>query len=285
MSKKERKEKPYRGVNDEIRREHQKTKDMTLKGKLSYFWDYYKVHTAAAIVILIIAVSLIYDVVTQKDFIFYNVMLNNTYLSGDLLESSFGEYAGLDMENYECVIDTDATFSYLDNSNFSMANFQKIVALVQARDLDSMIVDSQVCYNFGCNEVVRDLRTVLTEEELKKYEGNIYYIDYAPVRASEESEEKLDELHAIYDKLNAMTIEEAAIESENHRSPEGMAEPIPIGIYMTDAPFNTKTNDYPSYVPIYVFSSTSERIEPAKQYLEYLWDENVTFEEMIVTPF
>ena len=101
MSKKERKEKPYRGVNDEIRREHQKTKDMTLKGKLSYFWDYYKVHTAAAIVILIIAVSLIYDVVTQKDFIFYNVMLNNTYLSGDLLETSFGEYAGLDMENYE----------------------------------------------------------------------------------------------------------------------------------------------------------------------------------------
>ncbi len=283
MSKKERKEKPYRGVNDEIRREHQKIKDMTIKGKLSYFWDYYKVHTAVAIIILIIAGSLIHDIVTQKDFNFYCVMLNNNYLSGDLLESSFGEYAELDMENYECAIDTDATFSYLDNSNFSMANFQKIVALVQSGDLDSMIVDSQVCYNFGCNEVIRDLRTVLTEEELTKYEGNIYYIDYAPVRASEASEEKLVELHAIYDKINSMTIEEAAIESENHRSPEGMKEPIPVGIYMTGAPFNTKTDDYSSYVPIYVFSSTSERIEPAKQYLEYLWDENVAFEEMIVS--
>lgn len=285
MKEKEKKIRPYQGVNDEIREQHEKTKDMSLKGKLSYFWYYYKIHTLAALVILIVASSLIYDIATRKDFNFYCVMLNNVYMSGDLLEESFGEYANLDMENYECAIDTDATFSYTDTSNFSAANFQKLIALVQSHELDSMIIDSQVCYNFACNEVLADLRTILTEEELKQYEGKIYYIDFAPARAADESEEALRAMQAEYSRISNLTPEEAMEEAKLHRSPAGMEEPVPVGIFMDDAPSVTKTNDYTTCVPIYAFSSTSERVEPAKQYLTYLWDDSVAFEDFVETVY
>ena len=41
MGKKEKEPRPYRGVIDEIREQQHKTKDMSLKGKWQYFWDYY----------------------------------------------------------------------------------------------------------------------------------------------------------------------------------------------------------------------------------------------------
>ena len=52
MSKKEKSPKEYRGVIDEIRQQQMKTKEMSTKGKLEYFWDYYKVHTIVAILVI-----------------------------------------------------------------------------------------------------------------------------------------------------------------------------------------------------------------------------------------
>ena len=34
----------YKGVHDEIKQQHMKTKDMSAKGRFEYFWYYYKVH-------------------------------------------------------------------------------------------------------------------------------------------------------------------------------------------------------------------------------------------------
>ena len=38
MQQKEKKPREYRGVSDEIREQHQKTKNMTFKERLAYFW-------------------------------------------------------------------------------------------------------------------------------------------------------------------------------------------------------------------------------------------------------
>lgn len=60
----------YKGVNDEIKQQHMKTKDMDFKGKLNYFWYYYKIHTFAAIIIVIFVSIFIHDMVTAKDYNF-----------------------------------------------------------------------------------------------------------------------------------------------------------------------------------------------------------------------
>ena len=43
----------YKGVHDEIKQQHMKAKDMTFKGRMEYFWYYYKVHTLVAVLLLI----------------------------------------------------------------------------------------------------------------------------------------------------------------------------------------------------------------------------------------
>lgn len=273
--------KKYKGVNDEIRQQHMKAKDMSFKGKLSYFWYYYKVHTFVAIAVLIFGTAFIYNIVTAKDYNFYGIMLNSSQLDGEKLELSFGEYAGLDMENYECFIDTLTTLSYQAQSQYEYATFQKLVALVQSKDLDVMVLDAQVFYNFSFNGMLMDLRNVLSEEELAKYEGNIYYLDYAEVRKAEEEAANQEIISESPDR-NQATPEEIAAEAETHRYPENMEEPIPVGIFAEEAPLCTKTGCYNGLVPVYGISVTSERTDTAKKYLDYIWDETIPFEDMIV---
>ena len=63
-------------VSDDIRKEKEKAKDMSFKGKLSYFWYYYKVHTIVAIVIIVFLCALIKDISSSKDYAFYATYFN-----------------------------------------------------------------------------------------------------------------------------------------------------------------------------------------------------------------
>lgn len=275
--------KEYKGVQDEIRQQHMKAKDMTFKEKLSYFWYYYKVHTFAAVLIIIFGTAFIHNIVTAKDYNFYGIMLNSSMLDGDAMEASFGEYAGLDMENYDCFIDTLSTLSYQSQNEYDMATFQKLVALVQSKELDVMVLDAQVFYNFSFNGMLSDLRDVMSEEELARYEGRIYYIDYAKVRKAEEEEEMATDADILeeQEKRNQASLEEIAAEAESHRHPENMDEPIPVGIFMDGSPIVAKTGCYGDLVPVCGICVTSQRIDTAKEYLNYMWDETIPFDNMI----
>lgn len=283
MFKQEKKPREYRGVIDEIRQQQMKTKDMTLKGKLSYFWYYYKIHVLVAIIVIIAAGSWIHDVITSKDYNFYGMMMNSAYLDSEILENAFGEYAQLDMENYRCFIDTLSDLSYQGQSEYDMATFQRVVALVQTGDLDVMVLDAQLFYNFSFNSMMMDLRNIFTEEELSRYEGNIYYIDYSKVRRAIEADNNGEEAANDYPDLDNATPEEIAAEAETHRNPASMAEPIPVGIFVGDSPLVQKTDCYGQLVPVYGIVATGHRTDAAKQYLEFMWNNELPFEDMIMT--
>lgn len=277
----EKKDRPYRGLNDEIRQQHLKMKDMTLKEKLIYFWYYYKFHVIAIIAILVFGGHLIHDIVSSKDYIFNCVMLNSSYLEQEQLSDAFAEYGELDTQNYDCFIDTLSTLSYSNSSDYDYSTFYRLVALVQTKDLDVMVLDGQICHNFAVNGMVMDLRNVFTEEELSAYEGNIYYLDNAEVQKMEEAGDTDEAVLAEYDARNNATKEEAALEAESHRHPETMEEPIPVGIYVGDSPMVTKTYAYTELVPIFTISATSQRTDTAKKYLEFMWNNTVPFENMV----
>lgn len=285
MSKKNKEPRPYRGVIDEIREQQHKMKDMTFKGKLQYFWYYYKVHTIVTIFVIILGATLIHDILSAKDYIFYGIMLNSVGLSSENMENTFGEYAGLDLETYECFIDTSSTLSYSTPSEYTMATIQKLMAQVQGQDLDAVVFDSQVFYNYASTELFMDLTTILSPEELEKYQDNFYYIDYGAVDASEESfdyeEDAMVPVQDIYD----LTIDEIREEAETHRHPETMERPVPVGIFLEDSPFATKTNAYGLAQPIFGIVINTTRPDTAKQYLTFLWDENVDFDSVKDTDF
>jgi len=281
MKKTKKEPRPYRGLVDEIREQHVKMKDMTFKEKWNYFWYYYKFHVIAIAAILILGGNMIHDMVTAKDYIFNGVMLNSVYLEQESIEKAFAEYASLDTENYNCFIDTTSSLSYDGSSEYDYSNFYKIVAQVQTGDLDVLVLDSQICYNFATNGMMSDLRNIFTQEELDAFEGNIYYIDNAEVEKMEALSDADPEVQAAYEKHNNATAQEAAQEAEIHRNPENMEEPVPIGIFIDKSPLVTKTYSYTELVPVFTFPATSQRIDTAKKYLEFVWDDTISFEGLV----
>lgn len=282
MSKQEKQPREYRGVRDEIKEQQLKTKDMPLKDKLKYFWGYYKIHAFVIIIALVLVITLIHDIATVKDYSFYALMLNSPQLSSESIAASFTEYADLDTEKHECIIDTSFSLSMQTYSQYDLATSQKLIALVQANDLDTVIMAPDTFYNYGLSEMFADLRTVFTDDELSRYSDCLYYIDYAEVEAANEDSDYEEEYDSSLDSIT-YTEESILAEAETHRHPENMTEPVPIGIFMDDSPFVLETNAYSQSVPIFGLVSTSKRTDTGKKYLEFLWDENVDFSQMILT--
>ena len=303
----------YKGVHDEIKQQHMKTKDMSAKGRFEYFWYYYKVHTLVAVCVIIFGGSLIHDILTAKDYGFYGVMLNASLLDSEAMEASFGEYAQLDLNEYDCMIDTQSQLSYHSQNSYDFATYQKLVAQLQTHELDVLVADAEVFRNFATNEMFMDLREFMSPEELAKYEDRIYYVDMEAVRKAAEAADNVlneeestaddaapqdasgtqeaeelspDEAEAAinpfgrnidYDEIYRLAAEEA----ETHRHPEEMAEPVPVGIFLDESPFTEKTGSYGKMVPVYAVVVTSEKADTAVKYLNYLWDDSVPFDRML----
>ncbi len=283
MAGKEKKPRPYQGVRDEIREQHMKAKDMTFKERLGYFWYYYKIHTLVAVFAVFVIIGFVHDIATSKDYIFNSLMLNSYQLSSEEFSRAFGEYAELDMETYDCFIDTSSTLSLRSMGQYDIATVQKILATIQTGDLDAVVYDSEIFNNYSEHEMFTDLRTVLTEDELSKYEDYLYYIDYAEVLRiqEEEAENPTGQAPSETQPTQEALDEALALETEKHRHPEDMETPIPVGVFLEDSPFAQKTGAYLQKVPVFGVISTSQRPDTCKKYLEFLWDDSVDFTQFV----
>lgn len=268
----------YRGIIDEIREQQIKMKDMTWKQRFAYYWEYYKVHTIVIIIAVIAVITTVHSIATSKDYAFYGILLNANMLSSEAYGNSFGEYAGIDMETYDCFIDADSTLSYSNSTEYDMATMQRIVAVVQTKELDAVIFNSQCFSQYAANEIFMDLREVLSDEQLKKYEPYFYYIDMEEVRAQEEADVIVD-TDEIAERGN-LTAEELAALAYEHTDPSAMTDPVPVGIIMEESPFATKSHAYDGLVPIFGVSATTQHTDTSSLFLDYLWDDTIAFDQM-----
>lgn len=209
----------------EIKEQHQKTKDMSAKGKLSYFWYYYKIHTLVVIAITIFVISLIHQVVTSKDYAFYAALINSdfSYSTDDPWGAEFAEYAGIDTDKYLSCVDTSFMLSSGDMSQYSISSTEKLMAMVQTGGIDVIVADTAVFEGYARNEMFTDLRTILPEEMLKKYENYFYYTDAASFEAADAGN---------YQSMDDMPDYDAFV--INHRDPSSMKKPIPVGICLPE---------------------------------------------------
>lgn len=277
MFGREKKPREYRGVIDEIREQQRKMRDMTGKGKLEYFWDYYRVHTIVGILVVIMGATLIHDIVTAKDYLFNCIMMNSFQLAAEPMENAFAEYAGIDQNKYECFIDTSASLSLTTYDQYNMATVQKLMAQMQTGDLDVLVFNAELFNNYALNEMFKDLRTVMSPEQLAEYEDRLYYIDYAEMlKKAQEDMEPLDDVAELPVDVDV------AAQTELHRHPENMEDPVPIGVFLTDSPFVEKSGSYAREAePIFGITSTCQRDDMALQYLHFLWEDSIDFSQMI----
>lgn len=252
-------------VSDDIRKEKEKAKDMSLKGKLSYFWYYYKFHTLALIVAAWFLIILIRDVSSSKDYAFYAVYFNaeQTFSAAEQM-NAFAAYADLDTDKYNVYLDNELYYSSAV-SETALAASQKFAALIYSGDIDVVIADETVFTDYALTETFFDLRQVLPEDLLEKYKEQLFYVDGAVMELYRSGEAYL--ASGDYDAYDDFT----AASLKNTSDPSAMENPIPVGIYVADTPVISAAGCYQEeFVPVYGIAQNTSRLDTAIDYLRFL---------------
>ena len=257
----------------EIKEQHRKMKDMSTKGKLEYFWYYYKIHTIAVIAVLILAGSFIYQVATSKDSAFYCVLISpDTFIAEQQTwDADFAEYAGIDTDKYSVTFDTSFIFSSNGFTDYSMSSMEKLAAMASAGMIDVIVADTATFEKLARSEFYLDLETILPPETLEKFKDCLYYTDAAAFDMEEG-----DALLSLDEMPNP---DEYTID---HHDPSSMEKPLLVGISLPEgskimdagcyaylAANNTTYQGYPSEA-VLGLPATTGHLDTIIQFLNFL---------------
>jgi len=242
-------------VMDEFKEEREALKHGTPKQKLQYFLDYYKWPTLAAAAGLIALISFVTQIATSKDVCFYAAVINGTELeAAEQYNQGFAEYAGLDMGKNEMVFDSTMHITPGSPDQVTVASSQRLMVYIASKEIDVMATDPDVMENYALAELFYDLRKFLSKEQLEKYSPYFFYIDQEVVDAQN------DDPNYVYNG-----------EPQDHRDPDTMTNPVPVGIYLDDAAVFKECYHFSSDDVVLGITVNTTRPETASQYLDYLF--------------
>ena len=231
-------------VIEEIREQQKKAfATMTPKEKLAYFWDYYKIHTMAAIILIAFVIAFVGSYRSNKPIAFYAVLLNANTMEDNAATASawnedFMEFAGIDPEAYQVYIDTSVTLSADGGDQYEVANRQKMAAMMHAGDIHAIVADTETFEGYARLEYFYDLTEIFTEEELAPYADLLYYTDGAAF--DEDTGDTLEEMEAAQEAVYNQVID--------HSDPSSMEKPVAVGIRIPQTGNKLGDSGYYDYI-------------------------------------
>ena len=211
-------------VMDEFIKERAKRKEMSLRDKIENFIYYHKVALILSIFLLVMAVIFIYTTVSTQKIALYIALIDchdTDFLTIEneiSYEESLAKQLNLNPQKYRVELDNSFYLSAIENPGdeaaFSLP--ERLYFRLVNGELDAFVAEEDTINAWVMNDGFLDLREELSAEQYEYYEDSFYWIDYDII---EDYELNFDDGAYIYDT--------------NHRSPEGMNNPIPVGIYVT----------------------------------------------------
>ena len=196
-------------------------KNSSFKKKIQYFIDYYKWYVIGGVAAIAFFGLLIHDMSNAKDRALFGFIIN-TYVDSearDTLLNDFAARAEIDLENYEVVVD-DSLVIHLDSyDEVTKSAQEKIMVYMCANDVDFMAADATTFEQYATDDTFFDITTILSAEQIEKYEPYFYYVDMDYVRQADEATE-------------TGTLDEFVTKEYDHRKPEEMVDPVPIALYI-----------------------------------------------------
>lgn len=244
-------------VIDEIREEQKKFKNMTLKEKAGYIWDYYKIHIIVSIFLIIFAVMMTRDIYRNSMPVHLNAIVVNsnfTYDSEASLPIAYVNYADIDTKKENYMIDYSMHIIPENFDQTGLAYQQKIMAMFASNELDIMIADRPLIESFADVDAYVNLEEFLPDDLKQELE---------------------DKGYTYYTYPNEQTVSDANAIAENR-------EPAPVGIHMKNCTRMNEDGDFGTYFeesdPIFTIAINSERRENAIEFLRFLisQDEPIT---------
>ena len=261
-------------VRDEIREQQKKLKGQGFKAHWDYFWEYYKIHTIVAVVVLIFIAVTIRDISNNKPYAMYAMFINNRGMDTQpILQEGFTEYAGIDTANYSVIVDTSSNFMSSIVDTTSVATSEKIMAMLAGRDLDVIVADENTFGRYAAQDTFMDLRTIYSDSELESFGDKIFYIDQAYIDYLNSDEYTEYITSGKYDKNNKYAVMAAKYEEDftyQKVAKEDMDDPIPVGIILDNSAALKSCEAYPEEAPLAGIAINTQRPDTARAFVEYL---------------
>lgn len=125
-----------------------------MKRKLIYIWDYYRFHIAFAIIGILVAITSIYKATHQIEPDLYVGFVNVTM--GNDIRNYLIEEPTLEIGAYENLLLSDPSTG--KNLEYTVASQTKILASIEAKQLDLVILDEDSFGAFSQNGYLLDIR-------------------------------------------------------------------------------------------------------------------------------
>ncbi len=258
-----------KNVRGEQREQRQKMRDMSFGGKISYLWYYYKVHAIVGVFVVIFIGVFIYQMATRKSYAFYAALLNTDsgYLADQNWGEEFGEYIGVDMDQYDCYVGSYTSYNASSAISYTYSSSEQFAAMLMMGDVDAVIADTETFESYAQNGFFSAFSYIYTEEELAPYTDWLYYTDRATATTSES------------DPVDA-GISDGTV---NHQDPSSMEDPVAVGFILSDTSkimengcYNYLAEDgvmcqgYPSQVVLGVVDTSERAADLVLSFLEYI---------------
>ena len=208
------------GIREEIKRERQTFfATATTKQKIEYLLHYY---APTALLIAIIVGFILYFVIqtvfqpkTILNGTFINLYTYDTVDEANALGEKYLKDKGIDTSKYSATFGSNLIMT--DDLMVTQESSQALISQVYAGLLDFVVGSTNHLKSYAYDQFFVDLTTVLSEEQIKKYEPYFLYIDKT----------------VVLQKENASLGE--TIEYPDCTKPEEMKEPIPVFISLTES--------------------------------------------------
>lgn len=263
-------------VHEEIVEQRKKLKGQGFKAHMDYFWEYYKIHTIVAVIVIIFLVTLIRDISNNKPYALYALFVNNRGMNTqEYIQNGFIEKAAIDTKAEAVLVDTASNYLSSSMDTTVVATSEKIMALLSAKELDVMVGDEQVIYHYGTQETFMDLRDVFSEDELKKLDesGLILYVDQGYIDYLDSEEYSNYIISKKYDESNKYAVMAANYDEtfeETIPDKTEMDNPIPFGIILKNSAALKECDAYPEETAVAAIAINTPRPERSIEFVEYL---------------
>lgn len=246
-------------VMDEFREEREALKNGTFKQKMQYFWDYYKWHVIIGAFVLVLLVIFIKDIVNNKDFAFHGFFINTRANHGvsELFLDEFVQLAELDTEKYEVFIDSDESIIKNSYDEITSAAHQQLTISIMAEEVDFVAMDEDTFGQYASTSTYFDMREILSDEQIAKYEPYFYYIDMADVRKIDESRQEA-------------SIDVYQGKEYDHTTPEGQEDPVPVALYIHSSEKLLAAYDFNGEPVVLGIPINTQHLDTSLKFIDYI---------------
>ncbi len=246
-------------IFEHIKKARENIKSQPKETRLQYFWDYYKWHLVAIVLVIALLIQGIVSFTNRKDVVFSGALLNcKIGVNDEAFLKDFYDHAGIDASAEEVAFYSDLMLKDGTNKN-DVNTFQRIMAGIAVQEFDFLAgpADAFRLCAYSTSRIFVDLRGFLDEATLEKLSGRLYYVD-----------------GAFIEKLSAPvgeSVDLSLADAPDPAKPELMEDPIPVGIDVSACKAFHEAYYFPDTTLYLGIAATTARPELAKAFIAYLF--------------